>query len=53
MKVKEKNFGIETPGETVYFKMVSTSLEFVPQSVLGYLVICHSFLFLVPHKPLG
>ena len=23
MKVRDKNFGIETPGETVYFKMVS------------------------------
>ena len=23
MKVKDKNFGIETPGETVYFKMVN------------------------------
>ncbi len=22
MKVKDKNFGIETPGETIYFKMV-------------------------------
>ena len=23
MKVRDKNFGIETPGETIYFKMVS------------------------------
>ena len=27
MKVKDKNFGIETPGETVYFKMVSYKAE--------------------------
>ena len=23
MKVRDKNFGIETPSETIYFKMVS------------------------------
>ena len=26
MKVRDKNFGIETPGETVYFKMVGRPL---------------------------
>lgn len=34
MKVKDKNFGIETPGETVYFKMVSVKIgtDVLPQS---------------------
>ena len=26
MKVKDKNFGIETPAETVYFKMVGITV---------------------------
>ena len=27
MKVRDKNFGIETPGETIYFKMVSPAMK--------------------------
>ena len=30
MKVRDKNFGIETPGETIYFKMVRLAMKTVP-----------------------
>ena len=30
MKVRDKNFGVETPGETVYFKMVGVNIVTYP-----------------------